>query len=446
MQGNNKFNVFIISNLFLKNFGGRLSLILALLALAAVFVLSSLIMKKLAWVNSSIWNALDKIRNFIQWNLIISVYIASFIPMVLSVMVQLRYTTSLSYWFGFYSYGLATLGAILTFGSLIPLFLFGRLQESELKEKTVLVNRTRVLLNKTSSESKGNSVTNSDETTKGRYWAFLLCTRNFFLVSFISTLSDSPIVQCVISSVVNLCLFSLMLKWRFFEKKIQSQLMRICEALNTVIPMFFLVYEINFLKKENGNSPFGITNGWTIIVLISVTTLLNCLFQIIEAYYMLNKFWHWSNKVTKVLIDYLTGRDIRKIKEDLKKEEKERLKEDKTNRTPTIVPDIVIKDVDETNNLHDVNKSQLELINLPEINCNVRRSQDNVYANILNQSSDQLIVKSQINEDLDLPRSELRVAENNENDNLSQTNKSQFGGRSYIPPLAKYLEKSLHDI
>ena len=363
IQGDNKFNLFIISNLFLKNFGGRLSLILALLAFALVLRTIARVMKKSKAINPSIHEGLQTIRNFIQWNLILSVLIGSFVQMVLSVMLQLRYTTEINNWFGFYSFSLSVTGLVAVIFTLVLLLAYGKLQEATLQKNQKLITVTKVLLN-TGFPSQTTISTNTKtkvEPNKRRYWAFAFCTRNFLLVLFISTLSNSPISQCVLSFIVNLALFLAMFKWNFFERKIQGKFMKTCEGINTIIPMLFLGYGVNDLKSgmnngSNNSSDFtyGIGLGWIIIVLINFITIFTFIFQLIEAYFVFLRFLPWFNAKLQAIVGYITGRDLLETQREEESEAAVKAQDNKNLNT-----DIKRKDSMNTlQNLVDLNKSQ----------------------------------------------------------------------------------------
>ena len=127
IQGDNKFYLFRISYLFLKNFGGRLSLLLGILASVPVLTLITIGLNN-GGAKDMYRKTFKTVRTFIQWNLIISVFLASFVPMVLSLCLQFHFMVNPISWYDIFSTGiclLVTLGAgVLT----IFLYIYTRIK------------------------------------------------------------------------------------------------------------------------------------------------------------------------------------------------------------------------------------------------------------------------------------------------------------------------------
>jgi hypothetical protein len=71
-----------------------------------------------------------------------------------------------------------------------------------------LYNSTKILANQEDSELNKEA----DPKSKNKYWALDSCMRSFFLVSFVATLSNYPLVQCSTALATIITFFLGMLK------------------------------------------------------------------------------------------------------------------------------------------------------------------------------------------------------------------------------------------
>ena len=302
VQGSDKVGLFGMSNLFLKNFGGQLSLLLALMACAGLLNIIVFVIAKLGMI-TPIQEGTKQIKDFFQWNLIISVFIASFVQMSLSAFLQLGYTTKVEHWFSLYSYSLAVVGLLALVISLVLLFVYGVFQRVPNQKNSEFNNQLRIL-----TDYHVGTESNHD---KRRYFAFVFCTRIFLLVAFISTLSQSPIVQCLMAIAINGAYFIIIARWQFLKRGIQQQLFRCCEGLNALIPMIFLLYGINdWDKKFLGNGDTRVILGWFIITFITLITVITCFLQLFDGFYVMKRFGPWLKRLVMSIKNFVTGEDI----------------------------------------------------------------------------------------------------------------------------------------
>ena len=299
IQGNNKFYLFRISYLFLKNFGSRLSLLLVLLVAVPILVVIALGMKN-AGVKEKHLKMFNAIRTLIQWNLIISVFLASYVRMVLSFCLQYNFLDRPNVWYDIFS-TVSCLLTTLTAASLtIALYLYTRINGLNANSYPNLFKKTKILVNQEGYDPK----------YKNKYWALASCLRNVFLVASVATLSDYPLVQCSTALTINVIFFLGILKWRFFDRKPKDVIIKVIECVNAMIPVLFFVHAVYQYLGVKLLHQTKMSIGWGIIALVSTVTVLSLVYQAIEMWYVLKRncspFYNWL----KAFFEYSIGKDI----------------------------------------------------------------------------------------------------------------------------------------
>ena len=310
IQGANKFNFFRVSNLFLQNFGGWLSLEMCLLILVPVAILASLAGNHFR-INENARSILDGFKVFFAWNILIMTALSFFVPLILSVSLQFYYGSATNTSFEVLSLALGVILLVISGVLLTLLFRYAQVKNVNHGSRSELFASTRVLSNP---DRIVESATPAKPDSHCRYWALALCLRNLVLVPLIATLSDSPVSQCLVSFLTNLSFFVITLSRNFFDIRFKRYTTRGIEFLNAVIPGLFMVYGINssvddktaFLTDNSKNAI-----GWLIIVLISLSYILVLVFQTCESWFILGHVFRTFWKRLQILYNYVTGEDIR---------------------------------------------------------------------------------------------------------------------------------------
>eukprot|EP00331_Platyophrya_macrostoma_P004174 CAMPEP_0176420222 /NCGR_PEP_ID=MMETSP0127-20121128/8487_1 /TAXON_ID=938130 /ORGANISM="Platyophrya macrostoma, Strain WH" /LENGTH=470 /DNA_ID=CAMNT_0017800795 /DNA_START=886 /DNA_END=2298 /DNA_ORIENTATION=- len=335
IQGDNKFHFFMISNLFLKNFGGKLSLILGILSVVPVLVLISMVIQHVG-VNKKYLRVFEKLRTFIQWNLVFSVLLACLVPMVLSACIQINFYDQPKAWFDVVSTSVSIVAAIGAASLVVALYFLTRIDASNPSKSTEILT------------NQGTS-----PTAKNKYWALFSSLRSIFLVTLVSTLSNYPMVQCSAALGVNAVFFFGTLTWRFFDRLIKDIIIKTCEALHAIIPSLFLIHAVYELMGVKMSEQMRTFIGWGIIASVSAVTVLSLVFQALEMWYTI-KSTVWN--ALKVFYHYSIGTDIWKRgprPRNIPREEKEELNPKKVYNE---------RNKEEARNMKDTNKEEARTV------------------------------------------------------------------------------------
>ena len=346
IQGNNKFHLYRISYLFLKNFGGKFSLLLTLIAAVPVLSVIGVLMNN-AGLKEKYMKIFNTAKTFIQWNLIITVFLSSFVPMVLSFSLQLHFMSYPIAGFDIFSTAACLIATVAVASLTIALFLYTRIKN---------VNSAYPALSKSAKTlaNQEDSSKDLDPKSKNKYWALVSCMRSLFLVTFVSTLSNYPLVQCTTALGTNVVFFLGILKWRFFDRKLKDVIIKVCEGLNAVIPSLFMIHSIYEYMGANLSQQQKLNIGWGIIALITTVSVLTLVYQVVETWYIMRKVGAPLYHKLQAFFEYCVGKDIRKRrrKESLELQvntghdaSKRELNEE--NRSPTINLKS-LRDADET--------------------------------------------------------------------------------------------------
>ena len=144
------------------------------------------------------------------------------------------------------------------------------------------------------------------ENLKNRHCALVLCSRNFVLTSIIATLSDTPVIKCALAITVNFIFFIAVSIWKFSAFRIKRIIIMICEGLNTLIPILFLLCATVSTKISNQEN---VTLGWFIIAVVSLALALSLLYALVEAWNIAWQLFPILWRLTKKI--YLLLKDIR---------------------------------------------------------------------------------------------------------------------------------------
>ena len=305
IPGENKFHSYKVSFLFIKNYGGWLSFLLCLILCAPIVSLTCFILKK-AKSRQNILETAERIRDWLQWNFIITIFIASFLPLVFSLTLQIKYSADLSNSVG--SFSLAMCG-LMTAAAIIAVILLGvytQIKNLDPKTRPQLVKRTQALINSEQSPASPNTAT--------KYWAPALCLKNFVLVPMVTTLSSYPFTQCCFTFVINSVFFGITLFFKFFDKRSKRNVTRAIEGFNALISLLFLVYAIDDGKSDVGSKLSYDTReeiGWAIVVFISLVTVLTIGYQLMESMPFLISLFKFIWNCIKRAVRYFMGLDIK---------------------------------------------------------------------------------------------------------------------------------------
>mgnify|MGYP000876556740 FL=1 len=337
IQGNNKFHLYRISYLFLKNFGGKLSLLFTLVAVVPVLSIIALLMNNNG-VKEKYLKIFNTAKTFIQWNLIITVFLSLFISLVLSISLQLHFMSDPIAVFDIFSTAACLIATVVVASLTIALFLYTRFKNLRSSYPT-LSNSIKALAN------QADSTKDPDSKSKSKYWALAMCMRSLLLVTSVSTLSNYPLIQCSIAAGINVVFFLMILKWRFFDRKIKDVIIKVCEALNVVIPLLFIVHSSYEYMGVNLSQKQKVNIGWGIIALITTMSVLTLVYQVIETWYIVKKVVTPLYRKLKALFEYSVGKDIweRRGKESLElrvntSPDASKRELNQENRSPTFNP------------------------------------------------------------------------------------------------------------
>ena len=223
IQGDNKFNAFQVTDLFLMNAGGDISVLIVLFCIALVvsYTCLSFSPNKIPGSrtsNLSKWQKLMiKIKKFFLWNLILSYFIGAFVHILFSVCLQYRYLTVTKDLFTTFSILMCTV-AIVSYLFFMG-FLFYRSKSTRFSSDSDpdTIDGAMILSN----EEQQADEKSLSENLKNRHWALVLCSRNFVLTSIIATLSDTPVIQCALSIAINFAFFIAVSIWKFSASRIK---------------------------------------------------------------------------------------------------------------------------------------------------------------------------------------------------------------------------------
>ena len=319
INGDNKFYLFRISYLFLKNFGGKISLLAILIAAVPVLTVIGALMRNVQ-VNKKLQTAFDSFKAIIQWNLILTVLLSVHVPMILTGCIQYRYLDHPISMFDISSIAICLLASIGFVILTIVSYFYTKIQNLNSVPYPNLTNSTKILANQEYASAEIDSNTNAtNQKKKNKYWLLASCLRNLFLVPFITTLSNYPLVQCSAAIATNTLFFLGVLKWQFFDRRIKSVVVKTCEGINAAIPSLFLVYGICDLLKINISQTQRNDIGWAIIALVSTVVILSLVYQLLETWFVLKKLMSPVWAQLKKLLGFSIGDDIWKRKKiDLK--------------------------------------------------------------------------------------------------------------------------------
>ena len=306
ISGDNKFHLFKTSHLFVMNFGGWLSLQLCVLTIGAASWLVTFFLRKLDAKEAAQSNA-NGLRSFFQWNLPITIFISSYIQIVLALALQFHFGDFDLGVYEIYSYVVCGLLSLVAVGGLIFFFLYTRFRNLNPISRPLLYNSTKILLNEDRNVRKSPKMKYTN-----KYWALALCSRNLMLVMFVANLSDYPIEQCAVAIAVNSGFFIANLVWNFFTFKAKRVLVRISEGINACIPIFFLMYGIHDTVSGTGaflSRTAKDAIGWVIMVLICTQLAVNLVFQVVDGWHALKSAAIVVYQVLKRFLYYITGLD-----------------------------------------------------------------------------------------------------------------------------------------
>ena len=302
IQGNNKFYLYRISYLFLKNFGSKLSLLLTLVATTPFLTITAMVLKN-AGMKEKYLKMFNAVKSFIQWNLIITVFLSSFVPMVLSFCLELHFLSDPIALYDIFSTTVSLVATITVASLTFALCLYTRIKNPKSSHPNLCKN-AKILAN------QEDFTKDHEPNSKNKYWALLSCLRSLFLVTFVSTLSNYPLIQCSTALGTNVAFFIGILKFRFFDRKIKDIIIKVCEGLNAVIPSLFLVHSIYEYMSVSLDSQKKLNIGWGIIALITTVTVLTLVYQIIETLFVLKMVGTPLYNKVKAFLAYSIGKDI----------------------------------------------------------------------------------------------------------------------------------------
>lgn len=327
--GNNKFNFFVVSSLFMSNFGGQIAFYLALIA---IILFTNFFISRLSKCTASqkLQNILRYTQKSISWNFLRGIFIMSFVSQCFYIFLQFRYSSEQSLKFVTFS----KLGAgVMLIISLCFLFLtlylpYRKKKKASSALETDLnnVSLTNRILRDTKrqvivininehNQEDDNKITKPESSSKFQrrlmveYWDFLCCTRYLFFALFIATLAETPIVQCIMVFASNLMLFIIINFMRFFERRSVDIAMRISEGMHIVINLFFLVLAIEDSAARSTKDSSVISTmkstklylGWGIIAGIIIVMVMDATYQMIELYHFGKKICASRSKKKKNL-------------------------------------------------------------------------------------------------------------------------------------------------
>ena len=286
VQGNNKFNTYSVSRIFLANSGGDVALVFCLAGLVPFFLLIYHLLKKKCQAKHKIQKFIAGFKNFLMWNFIISNFMGSFVSTLLSICVQFRYASYPPVTDSFEKFSIFVC-VVVTIGyiAFMALAVYVTFSKELPTKKPEVFESVKVLTNEEES-----SPLHQEENLKSKCFGLALCTRNFFLVPAIAMFSNAPIVQCSLAIFINLSFFVTVSVWKFFASKTKRVIMRICEGLNAAIPVLFLLFGINDLRDPSDLFLSDQTQwiiGWFVIVLIGSVMVLSLLYTVNEVWFIL---------------------------------------------------------------------------------------------------------------------------------------------------------------
>lgn len=332
IQGDNKFNEFEESSLFLVNSGGDIALTIVLVCVVPFIVWAhSWLQKKKP--NSKLMKFVRGIKQFLMWNFILSNFMSSFVSILFSVCLQLRYptTTTTSNGFVILSIFLCAVTAAWYF-VFMGLVVYVTKKENLATTKPDFFENVRVLVNEeeeappsapTTTQAISTTSAGIIETTtgpaqkessksnpnKGRYWALALCLRNFLIVPVIAMLAETPIAQCALCMLINMIFFVVVSKWSFFTSKTKRVIMRISEGTSTLIPLLFLVLAIDDSKSSGQMSESTRGNiGWALIALMGVVMIVSLLYTLSDTWFLLWQLIPLIAKFIRKCCKHISGR------------------------------------------------------------------------------------------------------------------------------------------
>ena len=254
----------------------------------------------------------NSVRTFIQWNLIISVFLSSFVPLVLSFCIQFHFLDRPIAWFDIFSTSTGLLASMVAASLTIGIYLYTRIKNVNPTTHPKLSKSAKILANR--EEEDYNNIEQRDPKAKNKYWALASCLRSLFLVAFVSTLSNYPLIQCSTALGTNVAFFLGILKWRFFDRKLKDVIIKVCEGLNAVIPSLFLIHAVYEYMGIRLSQEKKILIGWGIIGLVTAVMVLTLVYQVVEMWYILKRAASPLLNKIKAFLEYSIGKDIWKRK------------------------------------------------------------------------------------------------------------------------------------
>ena len=302
IQGDNKFYLYRISYLFLKNFGSKLSLLLTLVATTPILTITAMVLKN-AGVKEKYLKMFNVVKTFIQWNLIITVFLSSFVPMVLSFCLELHFLVDPIAPYNIFSTTVSLIVTITAASLTLALYFYTRIKSPKYSHPNLCRN-AQILAN------QEDPTKDPDPKSKNKYWALVSCLRSLLLVTFISTLSNYPLIQCCTALATNIAFFLGVLKFRFFDRWIKDIIIKVCEGLNATIPSLFLVHSVYEYMNVSIDLQKKMNIGWAIIGLITAVTLLTLIYQVIETVFVIKRVGTPLYSKLKAFLEYSIGKDI----------------------------------------------------------------------------------------------------------------------------------------
>lgn len=288
IQGDNKFHLYRVSYIFLQNFGSRLSLLIFLVTLVYLLKLAARLMK-ITNVKAETREFVEKVIKFLRWNFILTLFLTSYIPMMLGIFCQLQ-NMKMETMFDLLS-AIALFGVLIFVGFFF--YAYSKALISKAKPYSEIFENCEILRNMT-----GNAQVIG---YKNPYWVLLFCVRNLLFVMCVSTLSKFPALQCSSALLVNLSYYIILLKGRFFDNKGKELTMLVIEITNAVLPLLFLMYAISdsfgIAFTEHGKTHVG---GF-IIFIMTIAIIGILVYQVVDNIaYKMYKNSHIANQDIQV--------------------------------------------------------------------------------------------------------------------------------------------------
>jgi len=282
VEGENKFSLYGVSSFFLLNYGDSLSGLFCMILLVPFLAIVKRLQQKYT-PTSRIIVYTEQVSIFLQWNYFISFFLGGSIDLLFNIALQLR----------FFDYSqtssskislVSLIAAIITCFNFIGLVVFfyramGFKHENYIQQHPKLHKGAAILMEQAEKENQEGEF---DVSIRAQYWPAISLTRTILVILSITLLSEIPILQCILTLLANIGFFACLLKWRFFRRRIQQDIMIVNEVSNMIICLLFLGYAVSDLIPHKLRKEDSEIMGWVIIGLIGLTIILSMGFQLVE--------------------------------------------------------------------------------------------------------------------------------------------------------------------